>query len=51
VIARFATRSFFPTTFGTLHFAGGAGGGGGGWAEPTVKLPFMRLACGSQTNV
>ena len=37
VIARFATASRFPTTFGTLHFAWATGGGGGGgsWAEPT----------------
>ena len=48
VIIRRAVTSFFPTTFGTLHFGGG---GGGGCAEPTVKLPFMKLACGSQTKL
>ena len=46
---RLATASFFPTTFGTLHFWTAGGGGGGGWAEPTVKLPFIELACGSHT--
>jgi hypothetical protein len=49
VIIRLAMGSFLPTTFGTLHFGGG--GGGGGCAVPTVKLPFMKLACGSQTNL
>ena len=43
-----AVGSFLPTTFGTLHLGGG---GGAGCADPTVKLPFMKLACGSQTKV
>jgi hypothetical protein len=53
VIARLATVSRLPTTFGTLHLAcaEGGGGGGGNWAEPTEKLPLIVLACGSQTNV
>ena len=51
MIARLATGRRLPTTFGTLHLAWAGGGGGGSWAEPTEKLPFIVLACGSQTNV
>jgi hypothetical protein len=48
VIILLAVGSVFPTTFGTLHLGAG---GGGGCAEPTEKLPLMKLACGSQTNL
>ena len=53
VIARLAAGRRLPTTFGTLHLAcvEGGGGGGGRVAEPTENLPFIVLACGSQTNV
>jgi hypothetical protein len=53
VMARFAAARRFPTTFGTLHlgWVTGGGGGGGSWAEPTEKAPFIKVACGSQTNV